>query len=296
MNIIFLFIFIILFILLCMLINLFNKSYIGGSKFKEKSKKIKQEHVKESKHAKESKHTEEEKKYILNYMSEYYNDDTIKKRIIYILNSNGRYHNKNLGDIVIDTLNIIYFIYNYNHNTINITDDNICIGIEYITKKIKKYFPGRIMFIIKDKNTLLNNSKIRDKYKELSKKLKIYIYIAEKYDSQNAPSWKKPTWIIKSNANIHSLESRDDLAVILLSKKYKCPILSNDNYTDNYEYRATVAPFKLLEYNWFSLKVPIVRQYKPENYKTIHWSKTLCKLDNIFMPKELAIINISDSD
>jgi hypothetical protein len=282
-----------------MLINLFNKSYIGGKKneTKKKHKTIKNHEA--IKNHEMIKNYNNDKKYISNYvseyMSEYYNDNIIKKRIIYILNnSDKRSHNKNLGDIVVDTLNIIYFIYNY-HNYSVITNDTICIGIEYITKKLKKYFPGRIMFIIKDKNTLLNNSKIRDKYKELSKKLKIYIYIAEKYNSHNAPSWKKPTWVKSSgeSADIHSTESRDDLAAILLSKKYKCPILSNDNYSDNYEYRATIPPFKLLEYNWYSSIIPLVESYKPENLQKFSTIPNIkIKLENIFINGEAEAIKL----
>jgi hypothetical protein len=229
-----------------------------------------------------------------NYLSKNYNDDIIKKRINHIILSGTgvKYHNTNLGDIVIDTLNLIYYIYGYDGYNQHITNDKICTAIEYIAKKIKKFFSGRIMFIIKDKNTALNTSNIRSKYAELAKKLKIYIYIAEKYDPKNAPSWKFPTWI-KSHQNFHSLESRDDLATIILAKKYRCPILSNDNYSDNYEYKATIAPFKILEYNWFSSNLPLVEQYKPENLKNYSTIPNMrIKLDHIFMNGEAEAVKL----
>jgi hypothetical protein len=291
MNIIILFIFIILCILLSIFINYkINKSYVGGINNAIAHNAIAHNSVREL------------RSYISNYIHENYNENIIKKKVNYLLNRGKIYHNTTMGDIAIDTLNLIYFIYGYDQYT-NITHDNIYIGIEYIAKKLKKIFSGRIMFIIKDKNIPLEDSKARESYKklykesykELSKKLKIYIYIAEKYDSRNAPLWKKPTWIksIDGASNIHSLESRDDLALILLAKKYRCPILSNDNFSDNYEYRATIAPFKLLEYNWYSSKLPLIESYKPENLKKYDSVPNIkIKLDTIFLHGEIEAIKI----
>lgn len=302
MNIIFLFILIILCILLCLLIN--NERNILSSLNSRKKGGSELNDTHESPHVSSL----DLKSYISNYMDTNYNDNIVKKKINHILNyGEKKHHNTNIGDIAIDTLNVIYFIYGYDMTT-HITDDNICIGIEYITKKLKKYFPGRVMFVVKDKNTLLNDNNVRNKYAALSKKLKIFIYIVEKYDLKNSPSWKKPTWIKSNNGildatdpklqhaiseNIHSLESRDDLALILLSKKYRCPILSNDSFRDNSQYRATIAPFKVLEYNWFSSKNPTIETYRPENLKKFDSVPNLkIKLENIFIHGELEAIKL----
>jgi hypothetical protein len=234
--------------------------------------------------------TEEDQKYLLDYFNIEYSHEKIKKRLeSFLYKKQNKNHKKNIGDIVIDTFNAIYFI---KKNDKYISIHTICSSIEYMAIKLKKYFSGRIMFIIKDDENQKNNDANSEKYKELAKKLKIYIYVAESYQT-NAPSWNLPNWVSK---DIHSLKGRDDFATIKIAEEFNCPILSNDNYGDKKEFKYAVAPFKLLEYNWFSIKVPIVRQYKPENYKTIQWSKTLLKLDNIFMPKELAIIKLPHSE
>jgi hypothetical protein len=237
------------------------------------------------------------KSYIENYMKSDYNDDAVRRRLMIILYNQGKnYHNKNMGDIVIDTLNVLYFINGIDMST-HIGTELIYKGIEYMAKKIKKFFFGRVMFVIKDKNTLLNNKEEREKYSLLAKKLKIFIYCAEKYNSTVAPNWNKPNWYDSKlhkqlSENIHSTESRDDLTILILAVKYRCPILSNDNFRDSEEYRATVAPFKVLEYNWFSSKVPIIETYKPENLeKKFTFSNVKIKLENMFMHGEYLIIH-----
>jgi hypothetical protein len=234
--------------------------------------------------------TEEDKKYLIDYFNTEYSHEKIKKRLEnFLYKKQNKYHKKNLGDIVIDTLNAIHFI---KKNDKYISINTICSSIEYMTIKLKKYFSGRIMFIIKDEENQKNSDANNEKYKELAKKLKIFIYIAESYKT-NAPSWNLPNWISK---DIHSLKGRDDFATIKIAEEFNCPILSNDNYGDKKEFSYAVAPFKLLEYNWFSIKIPIIKQYKPENYKSIKFTKTLCKLDTIFIPKELAIVKFTDNE
>lgn len=232
--------------------------------------------------------SETDKKYLIEYFNKEYDPEKIKKRIHNTLFNKKNFHNKkNIGDIVIDTFNVIHFI--KKDDKIYLSANKICAIIEYIAIKLKKYFSGRIMFIIKDEETKLHDTTVNnEKYKELAKKLHIYIYIAESYKS-NAPSWELPNWISK---DIHSLKGRDDFAAIMISKEFNCPILSNDNYGDRSEFNYSVAPFKLLEYNWYSAKLPIISQYKPENYKTIKFVKTLLKIDNIFMPKELFVQDV----
>jgi hypothetical protein len=200
-------------------------------------------------------------------------DSIIKKNIDSTLNKHFK-HSRTMGDIVIDTLNVIMYIYN---NKLSI--QKICAGIEYISKKLKRFFHGRLMFVIKDRDNVFNTPKVREEYKKLAQSLKIYIYIAEKYET-NAPSWKGP------NSYTHSIKGRDDLATIILAKKFNCPILTNDNFSDSSEFRSTVAPFKLLEYNWFSAKLPIIETYKPEDLKK-NSPNTRIKLHLIFTENEM---------
>jgi len=204
-------------------------------------------------------------------------DAVIKENINKILFGKKYFkHKQNIGDIVIDTLNVVMFIDN---NVLSIK--RICKGIEYISNKLKRFFSGRIMFVVKDRDNLFNTLEIREDYKKLVKKLKIYVYIAEKYE-HNLPNWKGPSWYA------HSAKGRDDLSAIILAQRFNCPILTNDNFFDSIDFKSTIPPFKLLEYNWFSAKIPIVEMYKPENLeKKFEKSNTRIKLNNIFVANEL---------
>ena len=234
--------------------------------------------------------TEQDKKYIYEYFKSEYSDEKIQKRITKVLNqSSSKWsHNKqNIGDIAIDGLNLIHHIKANDRTYIGHAE--IYKSIKYIGIKLKKFFKGRIMLVLKDEDHNDKNSeKNNENYKELAKELKIFIYVAIKYSADNSPTWKLPDYISK---DVHSQKGRDDLSTIVIASKYNCPILTNDNYKDNSEFKATVPPFKLLEFNWFSSKLPIIEQYKPENYLRIPWPKIKIKLDHIFMHKELAVIN-----
>ena len=188
----------------------------------------------------------------------------------------------NFGDIAIDTLNVISFINNKPiHN-----QNEIIIGIHHITPILKKQYSGRIMFILKDKNTNFNTSEIREKYKKLAHELKIFIYITENYE-------KGPTWKLEKrfDSSIHSQHARDDLYLLILANQYKCPVITGDNFRDILEFKGTIAPFKILSYDWFTIKQPIQDFIMPSNIdskKIYDYSKILrIKPINVFKPINL---------
>ena len=75
------------------------------------------------------------------------------------------------NDIVIDTLNLVSFLMNGPANT----QEKIIAGISYAIPILKQKYPGRLMFVLKDANSRFNTSEIRDSYKELAHKFKIYM-------------------------------------------------------------------------------------------------------------------------
>ena len=178
-------------------------------------------------------------------------------------------------DLVIDTLNLSGFLFNKTP-----TEVEIVKTIKYATPILKQYFPGRIMYVLKNKkqthSTLI--------YKQLASELKIYIYIVENYE-QDSPTWKLEK---KYDTQIHSLHARDDLFAILLAKQYKCPILTNDKFSDISEFRDTVAPFKVLIYDYFTAdyRQPTKESVKPANLLGFK-SLALKKLYNYFKEGEL---------
>ena len=119
------------------------------------------------------------------------------------------------------------------------------------------------MFVLKDATTSFNTKEMRDEYKKLAHELQIFIYIVEKYE-HDAPSWKLEK---RYEKDIHSTASRDDLFLIILARKHWCGMLTNDTLRDIEEFRDTVAPFKVLIYDWFttSYNQPTKESIVPSN-------------------------------
>ena len=183
------------------------------------------------------------------------------------------------GDIVVDTLNLAGYLFNKAPS-----EKEIIHTLRYATPILKSHFPGRIMFVLKDKNSTYNSDTERDIFKQLAHELKIYIYIVEKYED-NSPTWKLEK---KYDTQTHSLHARDDLFTIILSKQYRCPILTNDTFSDIQEFKDTVAPFKVLIYDYFTAdyKQPTRESIMPTNL-TLSKRLAIKKIYSYFKEGEL---------
>lgn len=146
-------------------------------------------------------------------------------------------------DIVVDTLNLLY------HIGLKPSKSSIRQTIEQLTPIIKQKYSG-ITFVIKDKDTLViddKNRKIHDKlYKQLAKDQKITIASVEQYVKKP----KQDNILLKSVEDDHVFQGRDDYYAVYLAKKYKCKILTNDNYSDAKDFKA-ILPFHVYEYNYY---------------------------------------------
>jgi len=121
--------------------------------------------------------------------------------------------------IVVDTLNMVHELFGSDGYKINQKD--IESTIKKVTKKLKSKF-SKIIFVTKSKNSENSTSEeIREKYRDLSKKLNISIYLTEKL--------KNPK---QNNHNSHASLGRDDFYIILMAWKYRCSVLGQDYYKD----------------------------------------------------------------
>jgi len=149
-------------------------------------------------------------------------------------------------DIVVDTLNLLY------HIGLKPSTSAIKETIEQTTPIIKQKYSG-ITFVIKDKDTFVVNNKNQkthnDKiamYKQLAKDQKITIASVEQYVKKP----KQDKILIKSVEDDHVFQGRDDYYAVYLAKKYKCKVLTNDNYSDAKDFKA-IPPFHVYEYNYY---------------------------------------------
>ena len=179
---------------------------------------------------------------------------------------------ENLNDIIIDTLNLTYWIYG------NIDGDNIFNAINLITKQLKDKYKGRMMFVIKDKESEFNTDEDRNKFIKIANDNKIYIYIVEKY---KIPP-KSSIQLDSKEYDKHSSLGRDDFYMSILANKYKCSILTNDRLKDFKSFKYSISPFYVLELNYF-IKIPNKDYINPSKYNKLKKPKKILPDDILIL-------------
>ena len=139
--------------------------------------------------------------------------------------------------IVIDTLNLTHWI--TPETDTKITPDKIVATIDATADILKNRHPGRVMYVMKDRDSRFNTQAARDLYKAAADRNKVYIYIAERYVDP-------PKGVTKSDE--HSALGRDDFFIALLTRKWRCAALTEDWYRDFDSFRATLQPFHVYEF------------------------------------------------
>jgi len=148
-------------------------------------------------------------------------------------------------NIVVDTLNLTRW---FEPAT---SPESIIRCIDRTAAPLKKRHPGRVMYVVKDRDSMFNDDAAREMYKAASVRNGVYVYVVERY--RDPPAVSKQ--IIDSAAE-HSAGGRDDFYMALLAAKWKCAALSEDRLRDFDRFRATIRPFRVYEYNpWRDLPI-----------------------------------------
>jgi hypothetical protein len=153
--------------------------------------------------------------------------------------------------IVIDTLNLTHYL----NEGKKIGPELIIETINATSDIIKKHYKGNIIYVLKDRDSKFNDIDIRNKYQQTAIINKIYISIAEKYI--NPPSGVPVSYE-------HSSAGRDDFYMSLLAYKYRCQVLTGDSLKDFNRFRATLQPFYVYEYSYWS-DFPKKEYIRPES-------------------------------
>jgi sulfatase maturation enzyme AslB (radical SAM superfamily) len=125
--------------------------------------------------------------------------------------------------MVIDTLNMTHEIHRKN-DKYKISHSDIMSTIKTVTKKLKPLVSDKIIFVTKNRSNGTDEEieAVRTSFGELSKKLKVYIYLVEKLPDR--PGDEKN--------NHHAALGRDDFYAIITAWKLRCPVLGQDYYKD----------------------------------------------------------------
>lgn len=149
--------------------------------------------------------------------------------------------------LVVDTLNLVHWLglaSGAPGAPGGLTPAVIAEAVDRTAAALKARHPGRVVYVLKDRESTLNTDASRDVYRAAAERNGVYVVVAERYDAAAAP---RDGTTAATRAE-HSARGRDDFLTALLAARYRCAVLTDDRLRDFDRFRATVAPFHTLEY------------------------------------------------
>jgi hypothetical protein len=137
--------------------------------------------------------------------------------------------------IVIDTLNLTHWL----HSKAPLSPEAIASTIDETAPILLSRYKGRVMYVLKDRESQFNDEKARKVYQDAAKRNGVYVYIAERYPD--------PPKGVKISTE-HSARGRDDFYISLLANRWRCPVLTEDRMRDFSSFRGTIQPFHVYEF------------------------------------------------
>lgn len=156
--------------------------------------------------------------------------------------------------VVVDTLNLAHWL---DEDLKKVSPEAIVSTVNATAPVLKRRYPGRVMYVLKDRTSEYNTSALRAEYKALADRHNIYIAVAERYVDP-------PAGVPHSDA--HSAQGRDDFYISLLANRWKCAVLTEDRLRDFAEFRATLQPFHVYEFAFWRA-IPEREFIRPESPK-----------------------------
>lgn len=148
----------------------------------------------------------------------------------------GATHKTHSPHIVIDMLNLTHWM---NGSSTIISPEIIAKTIDDTASTILAKYNGRVMYVVKDRDSQFNDDAAREIYKKAAERNGVYVYVVERYqDPANTPM----------RQNNHSSSGRDDLFMTILAQRWKCTILTEDRLNDFNQFRTSIYPFHVYEF------------------------------------------------
>ena len=136
--------------------------------------------------------------------------------------------------VVVDTLNLTHWLRGGKGGNAPLTRDEVIRAIDQTAPTLKRQHPGRVMYVLKDRESQFNDEAVRAAYGEAAVRNGVYLYDVERYP--DPPAGSRPT-------AEHSGRARDDFFMALLAAKWRCAVLTEDRLRDFDRFRASVSPF-----------------------------------------------------
>jgi hypothetical protein len=143
--------------------------------------------------------------------------------------------------VVVDTLNLAHHIRLPVKPRRALAMSDVIGAIDTTAPLLRAKFPGRVMYVVKDREQTDNGPTARDAYADAAKRNQVYVYVVERYTDDARVRKRQP----------HAARARDDLFMALLARRWNCPVLTEDKFKDFGEFRSEVPPFHTYEYTYF---------------------------------------------
>jgi hypothetical protein len=145
--------------------------------------------------------------------------------------------------LIVDTLNLTHWLQSPAPAPgLALTPALIAATIDRTAPVLRARHPGRIIYVLKDRESRFNDGVAREVYREAAARNGVTICIAERYP--DPPAGNKPT-------EEHSGRGRDDFYMAILAFRLRCAILTADRLRDFARFRATLPPFHVMEFTYW---------------------------------------------
>lgn len=160
--------------------------------------------------------------------------------------------------LVIDTLNLVHWVHGeaLRAGRATLTPALIAETVDSTAPTLKARHPGRLVYVLKDRESQLNDEAARAAYKAAAGRSKVWVAVVERY--AEPPSTGLPA------TGEHSERGRDDFYMSVLASRLRCAVLTADRLRDFARFRATVRPFHVYEYTYWRDQ-PLREYVRPES-------------------------------
>ena len=146
--------------------------------------------------------------------------------------------------IVVDTLNLAHHIGRPPKSA-----RDIAAVIDATSATLRRAHPGRVMYALKDRESVHLDADARDVFRAAAERNKVYVIAAERYlDGPRSTKSPSPQNETERRAAEHAARGRDDFLASVLASRWKCAVLTDDRMHDFDLFRSSVAPFHTIEF------------------------------------------------
>jgi hypothetical protein len=139
--------------------------------------------------------------------------------------------------LVVDTLNLVHWLLRDPRTPLS--PGLIADAVALVAPALSARHPDRVVFVVKDRETVLNGPEAHAAYRAAAEKFGVYFAVAERYA---APPPGPPA------SAEHSARGRDDFLLAVLASRLRCAALTEDRFRDFARFRATLQPFHFFEF------------------------------------------------